>query len=61
MTNRERWLSIHRKETAMMDDGHIYSQRFGLICREIVEKIETDPDFEPPTYAEVMAEAPWGP
>ncbi|GEM_PF-6146617 len=62
MTNRERWLTIANREAALGDqDEHVYSQRFAMICQDILEKIQADPNFEPPTYQEVMAKAPWGP
>ena len=60
MTNREQWL-LHLAEEERMDDEHIYSKRFLLICRDIVKTIKIDPNYEPPTYEAVMAEAPWGP
>lgn len=60
MTNREEWLLTHG-DRALMEDEHIYSQRFAMICRDIVEKIKTEPNYEPPTYSTVMAGAPWGP
>ena len=60
MTNREQWLVRHAEEE-QMNDEHVYSQRFLMICRDIAEKIKTSPAYEPPTFNAVMADAPWGP
>ena len=60
MTNREQWLVRHAEEE-QMNDEHVYSRRFLMICRDIAEKIKADPNYEPPTFNAVMAGAPWGP
>ena len=60
MTRREEWIA-HCLDEEMAKDEHPYSKRFLLICHGIVDKIKADPNYEPPTYESVMADAPWGP
>jgi hypothetical protein len=60
MTLREEWLMHYANELDTRDE-HICSKRFLGICRDIVHKIQADPNFQPPTYQSVMAGAPWGP
>jgi len=70
--HHETWISVltneRRKEWArhferesMSQDEHVYSHRFLAICRSIMKNIADNPAYEPPSYEEVMKDAPWGP
>jgi len=56
---RKEWTRRLEEEVGLQSD-HVYDQRFLAICRNIVEKM-ADPAYEPPTFEEVMKDAPWGP
>lgn len=56
---RRGWVRRYEDEMRLQSD-HVYDQRFLAISRDIVEKM-ADPVYEPPTFDEVMKDAPWGP
>ncbi|MDO8496297.1 MAG: hypothetical protein Q7S43_03050 [bacterium] len=60
MTEREKWIKRFEEELLMGSD-HVYDQRFLAISRDIVYKIGANPNYQPPTFEEVMKDAPWGP
>ena len=54
MTNREKWLMCFAREQAI-HDNHIRSQRFLTFLREFIHDIESNPNYEPPSYEETSA------
>ncbi len=60
MTEREKWVKYFEEELRMQSE-HVYDLRFLAICRDIVYKIAAEPNYQPPTFQEVMKDAPWGP
>lgn len=60
MSERQRWVRRFEEELKIQSD-HVYDQRYLAICRDIVDKIAIDPNYEPPTFEEVMKNSPWGP
>jgi hypothetical protein len=56
---RADWRRRYAEEETSHSD-QVYDQRFLAICRDIVTKM-ANPDYEPPSFEEVMKDAPWGP
>ena len=58
-SERQKWIRRFEEESRMASD-HVYDQRYLAICRDIVGQM-ADPSYEPPTFEEIMEDAPWGP
>ncbi len=56
---RNEWMRRYEEEL-LMKSNHVYDERYLAICRDIVQKM-TDPNYEPPSFDEMMKNAPWGP
>ncbi len=59
MSEREKWVR-RLQEEEMLGSDHVYDLRYLAICRDVVNKM-SDPNYVPPTFEEVMRDAPWGP